>query len=148
MPRGSGRGGFGSGTPSMNGARGKFLEMELSGTERLKARFRKYEAGLSLTMNEISYEVAQDIAEVARVLVAVDTGLTKKNIKAERGVGFSKVSVTRGGERDAVPAYLELGTHKMAARPFLKPAGEMAMAAGSTRKALREVGGLLKSTMI
>lgn len=130
----------------MNGARGKFLEMELSGVEKLKARFRKIEAGLELTMNEVTYEVAQDIAEAARVLVAVDTGKTKQNIKAERGRGFSKVSVTRGGERDVVPAYLELGTHKMAARPFLKPAGEMAMSAGSTRKALREVGGLLKRT--
>lgn len=132
----------------MNGARGRFLEMELTGAENLKARFRSIEAGLELAMNEVTYEVAQDIAETARALVAVDTGRTKQNIKAERGRGFSRVVATRGGERDVVPAYLELGTHKMAARPFLKPAGDMAMAAGSTRRAIREVGGLLKASRI
>lgn len=127
----------------MNGARGPSLSITIEGDEKLQARFRKRKAGLALAMSSVTYKVAQDIAEVARDLVAVDTGRVQANIKATRGRGFSLVTATRGGERDVVPAYLELGTHKMAARPFMKPASDMAQAAGVTKKAIREVGGLL-----
>jgi len=140
---GSGIGGFGSGTSAMNGARGPSLSIDVKGEEKLKANFRKRNAGLVLAMSNVTYKVAQDIAEAARDLVAYDTGKTQENIKAERGRGFSLVRATRGGERDEVPAYLELGTHKMAARPFMKPASDMAQAAGTVNKSIREVGGLL-----
>ena len=145
---GSGLGGFGSGTSAMNGARGATLDMELTGVRKLTARFKVAGAGLSAKMGDVCYEVAQDIAETARALVAVDTGRTQKNIKARKGKFEAEVVATRGGERDEVPAYLELGTHRMAARPFLKPAGEMAMASGAVYKSVREVGGLLTSTSI
>ena len=145
---GSGIGGFGSGTPAMNGARGSMLDVELEGVRKLQARFKVAGAGMAMKMGDVCYQVAQDIAETARALVAVDTGRTQKNIKARKGKFEAEVVATRGGERDEVPAYLELGTHKMAARPFLKPAGEMAMAAGGVYKSVREVGGLLTSTRI
>lgn len=145
---GSGIGGFGSGTSAMNGARGASLSIDVRGMDSLQAGFRQRMAGLEGRMSAVTYKIAQDIAEVARDIVAYDTGKTSQNIVAKRGRGESIVSATRGGERDVVPAYLELGTHKMAARPFMKPAGEMAIAAGATKEALREVGGLLSSSII
>lgn len=140
---GSGIGGFGSGTPAMNGGRGAALSIDVQGMDRLQAGFRQRIAGLEGQMSKVTYRIAQEIAEVARDIVAFDTGKTQANIVAKRGKGESLVSATRGGERDEVPAYLELGTHKMAARPFMKPAAEMAIAAGATQDAVRQVGGLL-----
>ena len=144
MAGGSGTGGFGSGPPSIAGGRGSSLSIDVKGMGKLKARFKVFGAGLAFSATQLPVEVAEDIAEVARELVAKDTGRTSQNVRVRRGRGMATVVVTRGGERDEVPAYLEFGTHKMAARPFLKPAGQMATSAHGLTTATRRIGGLLE----
>lgn len=143
---GSGLGGFGSAGASANGGRGSMLTAELKGMGRLRARFKVFGAGIQYSAGALPREIAEDIAEIARELVAVDTGRTSQNVRVRGSRGRAVVSVTRGGQRDEVPAYLEFGTHKMAARPFLRPAGQMATSAAGLTKAVRQVGGLLEPT--
>ena len=124
-------------------SRGNTVEFE--GLPEMRAHFKKHGEYLEVVGRNIAKAVADDIVIVAKDLVAYDTGRTQQNIKAEaRGPLGARVIATRGGERDIVPLLLELGTYKMAPRPFMGTARDMAMAAGSLRKALREVGGLIK----
>lgn len=63
--------------------------------------------------------VADRIAATARTLVPVDTGALRASIES--------VSVEAGKEADVIVGkeygiYVELGTYKMAAQPFLYPA--------------------------
>ena len=118
--------------------------MVFEGMPEMRANFKQYGENLTVVGSAICKAVADDIVIVARDLVAVDEGRVKANIKAEsRGPLGARVVATRGGIRDVVPLLLELGTYKMAPRPFMGAAKDMAMAAGSLRKALREVGGLV-----
>ena len=122
------------------------LTAELKGMGKLRARFKVFGAGLQYSAKALPREVAEDIAEVARELVAKDTGRTSMNVRVRARRGGAVVVVTRGGERDEVPAYLEFGTHKMAARPFLKPAADLAVSARGLNAAVRRTGGLLEPT--
>jgi hypothetical protein len=120
------------------------LTAKLEGVGKLRARFKIFGAGLSYSSTALPKEIAENIAEIARELVAVDTGRTSMNVRVRARRGSAVVVVTRGGERDEVPTYLEFGTHKMAARPFLKPAADMAMSAAGLNAAVRSTGGLLE----
>jgi hypothetical protein len=122
------------------------LTAELKGMGKLRARFKVFGAGLQYSATALPKEVAEEIAKIAREIVAVDTGRTSQNVRVRASRGRAVVVVTRGGERDEVPAYLEFGTHKMAARPFLKPAGDMATSSAGMHGAVRRVGGLLEPT--
>ena len=120
------------------------MSVDVKGGDKLKARFKVWRAGLTYSGEAIPKEVAEDAAEIARELVAQDTGRTSQNVRVRGRRGGAEVVVTRGGVRDEVPAYLEFGTYKMAARPFLAPAGRMATSAAGLRRASRKVGGLLE----
>lgn len=92
--------------------------------------------------------LAEDMVTVAKDLVAKDEHKVEKSIRAEkRGDGWAVVA-DRGGERDAVAIYLEIGTHKMAARPYLVPASRLVLASGGMYKAIKQAGGLLGRTNI
>jgi hypothetical protein len=92
--------------------------------------------------------LAEDMVTVAKDLVAKDELKVMKSIRAEkRGDGWAVVA-DRGGERDAVAIYLEIGTHKMAARPYLVPASRLVLASGGIYKAIKQAGGLLGRTNI
>lgn len=143
----SGLGGFGS--PSNTGGAGTRapkLSFELKGLGRLHANFRKYSAGLIASKMGISGSVANDIAEAAQALVAEDTGRTKANITVRRTKDGAEVVATRGGQRDVVPAVLELGSYRMAARPFMVPAMKLVLQAQGVKRAARNIGGLLSPT--
>ena len=89
-----------------------------------------------------------DMRDTAKDLVAKDEHEVEKALRTEkRGNDWFVVS-DRGGERDAVPIYLEVGTHKMAARPFLKPAARVVLASGGLLKATKMAGGLIGRTNI
>ena len=60
---------------------------------------------------------AETIADIARRLVPVDTGYLKSSIYALHLARHSQVKV---GAKYA--GYVEFGTYKMAAQPFLRPA--------------------------
>lgn len=149
MAKGSGIGGFGSGPSSINGGRGQKLTVTLEGMAALRARFKIFKAGIAVTGTQaLPYAICEDIAEAAEDLAPFDpTNTTEPHVRDNINVrsipGGAEVYVNRGGVRDEVPAYLELGTYKMAARPFLKPAGRMVFESGGIRRASRGVGGLL-----
>lgn len=60
---------------------------------------------------------AETIADLAREKAAVDTGEMKSKIKAKHFANFSQVEA--GAKHSG---YVEFGTYKMAAQPFLRPA--------------------------
>lgn len=60
---------------------------------------------------------AERVADIARGLAPVDTGLLRDNIYA---IHFAKHSQVRA--RMPYSGYVEFGTYKMAAQPFLRPA--------------------------
>lgn len=60
---------------------------------------------------------AERVADIARGLAAVDTGEMRDKIKA---VHFAQHSQVRAGAKHS--GYVEFGTYKMAAQPFMRPA--------------------------
>lgn len=65
-------------------------------------------------------KVAADVQARAQQVVPVDTGATKNSIRA-KAVDELTSEVVVGTH---YAAYLEFGTHKMPARPYLRPAVE------------------------
>jgi hypothetical protein len=103
---------------------------------------------LQWQMDKTMSFLADDMVVVAKDLVAKDEHKVEKSIRAEkRGDGWVIVA-DRGGERDAVAIYLEIGTHKMAARPYLVPASRLVLSSGGLLKATKQAGGLLGRTNI
>lgn len=68
---------------------------------------------------EITFEMAEIIAERARDLVPVDTGELQDTIQA---VQDGRSSQVQAGTSHALP--IEFGTSKMAAQPYMRPAYE------------------------
>ena len=60
---------------------------------------------------------AEKVADIARSLAPVDTGFMRDNIKA---VHFAKSS--RVDANAKYSGYVEFGTYKMAAQPYMRPA--------------------------
>jgi hypothetical protein len=83
------------------------------------ARFAALAAGSKLAAEAAEGVIKEHVAEVAESLVAVDTGETKDSIE------ITDEGVQAGG----AALYLEFGTYKMSAQPFLTPAAESAPAA-------------------
>jgi hypothetical protein len=123
---------------------GPMITIKLANQAKVIGRFKQHAAGVVIAGQLISKGVAEEIAEVAAGLVPVDSGKTKKSIRVEkRGTGDYVVVVDRFGDKPEVPIYLEIGTFKMAARPFLKPASDLVMASGGLLKQSTQIGGLL-----
>ena len=124
---------------------GNTLDIEVKGGDKLRANFKARERYLVTLAPMLSKRVADEVARVAIDLVAKDERKVMANIKGRSLGKWGQVVATRGGERDIVPALLELGTYKMAPRPFMVPALRMARAAFVSATAAREIGGLLKN---
>lgn len=74
---------------------------------------------------QITQQSAQRIVVDAQARVAVDTGETRDHIEAIKEGAFTwAVISTRPSGDPNVPNYLEHGTSKMPARPYLAPAAE------------------------
>ena len=131
-----------SGTPFTRGA-GNSIEIEVVGLKKLRGKFKQYQAGLEARADNLAEGVVDDIVEVAKDLVATDTGKTKDSIRKDVRDGDLVVLVDRFGDRPEVPIYLELGTYNMAARPFLKPAGDIVMSSHGLQAKVLQMGGLL-----
>lgn len=126
---------------------GNNIYMTFPNVVQVRGRIKQRAAGLALTSVMLTNALGEEIAEVARTLVAKDEWKTHDSIRVEQRGTDTYVVVDRGGERDEVPIYLEIGTHKMAARPFLKPASDLVMASGGLLRAHASVGGLLGHTV-
>lgn len=75
-------------------------------------------------------EVRSFVADEARGLVAVATGETQESIEeTEEGVSVGGAAL-----------YLEFGTYKMSAQPFLRPAADAA--------ASHDVSGIARTTLL
>ena len=117
-------------------------------TGKFTARIKQRAAGLSWASDKIAEGVAKNVAIVAKDLVAKDERKVEASIRVEhRETGpVYTVVADRGGERDEVAVYLEIGTYKIAARPYMKPALDLVLSAGGLQAEVVKAGGLLPPT--
>lgn len=127
---------------------GNTISIDFPNAGSLLGRFKQHAAGVTIQMDRLAEALGFQIVDAAKDLVAVDEGATKDSIRLEHRAGDWVVVVDRFGERPEVPIYLEIGTWKMAARPFLKPAGDLVLASNGLMRASTQVGGLLAPTGI
>ena len=79
--------------------------------------------------------IGNDIQSGAKARAAVDTGFMRDNITLETlGNGFRAVAEA------PYSGYVEYGTRKMAAQPFMIPATEAADVDGACQEALKRIG--------
>jgi len=88
-----------------------------------------------------SLEIAESVASNARALAPSKTGALRRSIKAKKSkFKNGGAIVTVGGGEQYYASFIEFGTSKMAATPFLRPAIEMSRA-----KAKRIIMSALKN---
>jgi len=89
---------------------------------------KQIEAFTDELLIEKAEQVKKDALEVALFLVAVDTGWLKKNIKVkiEKIPGGYRVTLYVDLTEVGYAGYVELGTYKMMAQPYITPAVIMA----------------------
>jgi HK97 gp10 family phage protein len=98
----------------------------------LTARLENLCAGIGELSNEVLVELAEQIIEDAKALCPVDTGSLRRSIRYERDPDGGVVIAAGGGSvinprtRREVDyaAYVEFGTSRSPAQPFLQPALE------------------------
>ena len=125
---------------------GNNIWIEFPNKSMLRGRIKQYAAGFELKEKAIEANLADEMVVVAKELVATDTHKTQESIRRQRRSDGMYIVVDRDGDKPEVPIYLEIGTHKMAARPFLVPAANLVMASGGLIRAKKSVGGLLGQT--
>lgn len=127
-------------------ASGNTVWIELPNADQVVGRIRQDAAGLEYKTENIISFLADEMVDVAKSLVAVDTHKTQDSIRKERRSDGWYIVVDRFGDKPEVPIYLEIGTWKMAARPFLVPASNLVMSSGGLMRANKMAGGLLGHT--
>ena len=112
------------------------VKVELLGADRLIARLRKASESLNPKTVQGLIEVADRIVNDAKATVRVDTGSLQKSIRKQHHVSqghIHNIAVSAGGyvtnpKTGRIVDYahfLEYGTSRMPAYPFLMPALEM-----------------------
>lgn len=129
--------------PSGGYGPGNTVTIELANEAYVLGRFKQYKAGLKGQVEGMQEEVGNRLRDAARDFVPKDTWKTHDSIRTERRGDLVVVVADRGGDRPEVPVYLELGTYKMAARPFFKPAADIVMTSEGLLSVSKEVGHLL-----
>lgn len=71
-------------------------------------------------------KTARDIEEGAKSIVPVDTGNLKNSIQVKEQDDLNATIGIHEGSHVEYAAYVEYGTHRMAAQPYLTPAAERA----------------------
>ena len=84
-------------------------------------RLQELSAELQTKVRQVVLIAAHNTERRAKELVPVDTGDTKNSIEVRPGPGDMEAEV--GPTTDYAP-FLEFGTRRMAARPFMVPAAE------------------------
>lgn len=88
--------------------------IEVLGKEKTLAQIAAFTAA-SLAMAEaVEEHTKSEVGEAARGLVPVETGETQASIE----------ETDEGVEASSAAIYLEFGTYKMAAEPFMRPAAD------------------------
>lgn len=120
--------------------------IELPNADQVIGRINQDAAGLEYKTDRIIALLADEMVTVAKELVATDTHKTQDSIRKEKRSDGWYIVVDRFGDKPEVPIYLEIGTWKMAARPFLVPASNLVLSSGGLLRASKQVGGLLGQT--
>lgn len=93
----------------------------------LKSNLRVFRAGISQAIDTGVQQTADQVADAARGLVAVDTGALRASIEVF-GAGGSGARVVSAGQSLDYAPHIEYGTSKQAAQPFMTPAAEQGKA--------------------
>lgn len=98
-----------------------------SGVDQLITKGRGIRANIERTAIKRNHEALQPAFELALRLVPVDTGWLKSTIRTEATANEAQLiaSAPHAG-------YVEYGTRKMAAQPYLRPAAELMTRTGVT----------------
>jgi len=107
---------------------------------------RTISSSLDVRSEAVISHLADDFVRVAKDLVAKEEHEVEKSIRKERRGDGWYIVADRGGVRDEAAVYLEIGTHKMAPRPYMVPASRLVLASGGLYKAQKAAGGLLGRT--
>lgn len=94
------------------------LTIELTGVDAVIKNFRKFGLEGRKVVSDITQIQALDIERDAKQNAPVDTGKLRQAIKAEK-FGFSQWTITA---YEIYSVWVEFGTSKMSAQPFLHPA--------------------------
>ena len=100
------------------------VRVRVIGEERILARLRDMIEAMRKGGDEGSREVAEFIKDRAQQLVPVDTGRLRDSIRVNE-LGPRSYSVGPGDEVEYAE-YVEFGTSRMAAQPYMRPAAELA----------------------
>lgn len=100
------------------------VRVRVIGEERLLARIRDIIDAMKSGGADASRETAEFIKDRAQDLVPVDTGRLRDSIRVTK-VGSREYTVGPGDEVEYAE-YVEFGTSRMAAQPYMRPAAEIA----------------------
>lgn len=87
-------------------------------------------------IDKAAYDWAVAIEERAKELVPVDTGELQESIHVEKGDGLGEYRVVAS---EPYASYVEYGTHKMAAQPYITPAWRQIRGLPFFQRALAEM---------
>jgi len=96
--------------------------IRIYGVPQTVARLAAVAARAAAAAPKASEAIAEEVANSARDRVPVLTGETQASIE----------TTPEGVQAGAAAIYLEFGTSRMAAQPFLRPAADEATGAGAT----------------
>lgn len=105
-------------------------DIELKGVDEILDKLQRIGTNVSSLENKALKNAAEPVLESAKANVPVRTGKLKKglkisNIKRKNGVKYIQVGVDRGDNSEVFYGkFIEFGTSKMPAHPFLQPAFE------------------------
>ena len=112
----------------------------MDGLPSLAADLRKAGARAAPLASQALRKTGLAIVAEAQSHVPVDTGATKASIGMDFTEGGATMSATIGPTTSYAP-YLEYGTRRMGARPFMGPAADRSIPA--LAQALEQIGGEL-----
>ncbi|WP_411679850.1 HK97-gp10 family putative phage morphogenesis protein [Clostridium thailandense] len=104
--------------------------IELTGVDEILNKLQQMGANVGRLENKALKNAAEPVLEDAKANVPVRTGKLKKglkitNVKKKDGMKYILVGVDRGDNSEVFYGkFIEFGTSKMTARPFLQPAYE------------------------
>ncbi|KZL93972.1 HK97-gp10 family putative phage morphogenesis protein [Clostridium magnum] len=116
--------------------------IELTGVDEILNKLQQMGANVGRLENKALKNAAEPVLEDAKENVPVRTGKLKKglkitNVKKKDGMKYILVGVDRGDNSEVFYGkFIEFGTSKMPARPFLQPAYEKNK--NTIRKAIAE----------
>lgn len=105
-------------------------DIELKGVDEIIDKLQRIGANVGRLENQALKNAAEPVLDAAKANVPVRTGKLKKGLKISKvkvksGVKFIQVGVDRGDDPGAFYGhFVEFGTSKMPAHPFLQPAFE------------------------